>query len=481
MGLEIDKIWKGWKEDSYIGGGAFGKVYKITKEEFGHTYEAALKVISIPQNSSEIENVTMEGMDEEGVTEYFYKMTESIVKEVQLMSELKGITNIVSYEEHEILTKEDGIGWDIYIRMELLKPLLTYLNDHPQLSRSEIIQLGIDICTALEICQKHNIIHRDIKPENIFVSKNGDFKLGDFGIARQLEKTSSGLSQKGTYTYMAPEVIKGLPYNATVDIYSLGIVMYRFLNKNRAPFMPPYPEKIFPDDRENANIMRISGETFPKPCDADEALSAVVLKACAYEPADRYSNPTELKKALQNVLLSEIAINPLNEIKKEVLEQDATVALNCATNTAIDPEETIPPEKLQEEIVQEQIVQKEIEESIVPEEKEFAIVTEQKEALSREQLNESTEKTVYMGNIMPVENTGNDPQQTVEESEEIFESLEESNIIGDEKETLEEKEIVEEMDEKEVTSKESSNEYSKIIGTLFVVVIGIAVVLFVCL
>lgn len=72
-----------------------------------------------------------------------------------------------------------------------------------------MIRLGIDICKALELCQKYNVIHRDIKPENIFVSGSGDFKLGDFGIARTIERASSGLSKKGTYNYMAPEVYRG--------------------------------------------------------------------------------------------------------------------------------------------------------------------------------------------------------------------------------------------------------------------------------
>ena len=87
--------------------------------------------------------------------------------------------------------------------------------------------MGVDICKALELYQKYNIIHRDIKPENIFVSDNGDFKLGDFGIARTIEKTMSDLSKKGTYNYMAPEVYQGGEYGFSVDLYSLGIVLYR--------------------------------------------------------------------------------------------------------------------------------------------------------------------------------------------------------------------------------------------------------------
>lgn len=239
-------------------------------------------------------------MSEQNVIEYFRSVVEDIVDEFALMSRLKGNSNIVSYEDHSVVPKKDGFGWDIYIRMELLTPLFTHIREHKMTVR-DVIQLGIDICHALEVCQKYNIIHRDIKPENIFVSDIGTYKLGDFGIARQLGKTSSGVSKKGTFTYMAPELYKGLEYNLTVDIYSLGIVLYRFLNGNRSPFMPLAPQPIRYSDKEKANIMRISGQRMPKPQNAGGQLAEIVLKACAYNPSERYESAFELRKDLEEL------------------------------------------------------------------------------------------------------------------------------------------------------------------------------------
>jgi len=198
--------------------------------------------------------------------QYFYSVVEDIVREFAIMAKLKGTANVVSYEDHMVIRHSDGIGWDILIRMELLNPLLPYAYKHP-FSRRDIIRLGIDMCRALELCQKYNIIHRDIKPENIFVNDNGDFKLGDFGIARTVEKTMSGLSKKGTYNYMAPEVYRGNEYGFGVDIYSLGIVLYRLLNKNRLPFLPPAPGPITYHNRDCAcqtDEWRICSVTFPR-------------------------------------------------------------------------------------------------------------------------------------------------------------------------------------------------------------------------
>lgn len=319
--MEIGSVWNGWKVESLLGEGSFGKVYKIIREELGYVYDSALKVIHIPQSPSEVASIKSQGMDDESVTMYFKSMVEELVSEFALMSKFKGTSNIVSYEDHIIEENKDSIGWTIYIRMELLTPMYNYLKDN-KLSVRNVIQLGIDMCQALELCQKYNIIHRDIKPENIFVSRFGDYKLGDFGIARQLEKTTSGMSKKGTYTYMAPEVYKGMPYNSTVDIYSLGIVLYSFLNNNRTPFLPPLPQTIKFTDKEKANILRMSGKELTKPANAQGRLAEIVLKACAYEPSDRYESAVEMRRALEFVLYDESEAELIYPNGSDILNKD---------------------------------------------------------------------------------------------------------------------------------------------------------------
>ncbi len=321
--MEIGSFWNGWKIESLIGEGSFGKVYKIIKEELGYTYDSALKVIRIPQSQSEVTSIKNQGMSDESVTMYFKSMVEELVSEFALMSKFRGTSNIVSYEDHVIEENKDSFGWTIYIRMELLTPMYEYLREN-KLSVRDVIKLGIDICQALELCQKYNIIHRDIKPENIFVSKFNDYKLGDFGIARQLEKTSSGLSKKGTYTYMAPEIYKGMPYNSTVDIYSLGIVLYSFLNNNRTPFLPPFPQTIRYTDKEKANVLRMSGKELPKPQNAKGRLAEIVLKACAYNPAERYESAYEMRKALETVIFDESEAEFIYPNGNDILENETT-------------------------------------------------------------------------------------------------------------------------------------------------------------
>ena len=286
-----------WKVIQIIGSGAFGTVYEIRRETLGFVQTAALKVISIPQSQRDADALRSTGMDEASIGEYYKELAAQLMNELRTMEQLKGHTNIVSYEDHEIRKKENGFGWDLYIRMELLTPLSKYMLAH-SMGREEIIRLGIDLCRALERCESLNIIHRDIKPDNIFISKMGDGKLGDFGIARTVERTMSGLSQKGTYGYMAPEIYLGQPYGKTVDIYSLGLVLYKLLNYNRGPFLPAYPNPIRFQDQEQALVRRIRGEQLPAPVQADRRLAEVVLKACSADPGRRYATAGEMRRAL---------------------------------------------------------------------------------------------------------------------------------------------------------------------------------------
>ena len=300
---KYEPIFGSWHINRLIGEGNFGSVYEIERKEFGTTMKAALKAITIPQNRSELESVMSEGMDEVSAATYYEDVVKDLVNEVLIMTKLKGNSNIVSYEDHTVVPHDGTIGWDILIRMEVLTPLIEHINTR-QLTRKDVIKLGIDLCKALELCQKHNIIHRDIKPENIFVAENGDYKLGDFGIARTLEHTMTMLSKKGTQSYMAPEVFKDATYGSNVDIYSLGIVMYRLLNDNRTPFLPAYPAPITHSDRETSLIKRISGVPIPKPVNADGRLAEIVLKACSYLPENRYESPIQMREELEAIMYS---------------------------------------------------------------------------------------------------------------------------------------------------------------------------------
>ena len=293
--MEQQATWPGWETVRLIGRGSFGAVYEIQRNVFDDVEKAALKVISIPQNASDIDEMYSDGYDEESITSTFQSHLKSIAAEYSLMRKMNGSANIVNCDDIRYIQHEDGIGWDIFIKMELLTPLSKALP--ADVSEEMVIKIAKDMCTALELCKKHGIVHRDIKPQNIFVSDNGDYKLGDFGIAKTVEKTMGG-TKIGTYKYMAPEVYNNQPYGSGADIYSLGLVLYWLLNERRMPFLPLPPAKLSAGMEEAARHRRFSGEDIPEPKNGSERLKAIVLKACAFDPKQRYSSASQMLEEL---------------------------------------------------------------------------------------------------------------------------------------------------------------------------------------
>ena len=296
----INEIWPKWHTEEPHGQGAYGRVFKVRREELGEVFYSAVKVIRIPQDAGEIREMISDGMTSQSIQSYYQSIVKGLMNEIRVLETLKSAGNVVNIEEFEVREREDGIGWEVYIRMELLENLDLYRRNH-LMGLRETAKLGLDISSALDYCEKSRIIHRDIKPSNLFVDGYGNFKLGDFGIARQMEKTQSTLSRKGTEMYMAPELgfgESGSSYN--VDIYSLGLVMYRLLNRNRMPFepLPSEKETLFPRDKENALLRRIQKESFPAPADADEELGQIILKASEPVKTRRYQQAREMHRNL---------------------------------------------------------------------------------------------------------------------------------------------------------------------------------------
>ena len=308
--------WQGWETVRLIGRGSFGSVFEVQRTVGGTIEKAAIKKISIPQNEYDIEELYSEGYDEESISRTFDDHLNDILAEYNLMRELRDCVNVVSCDDIKYEKHEDGIGWDIYIRMELLRPLNKYLSEDIDTISDELVEkLAKDICNALQMCQKHNVVHRDIKPQNIFVSENGDFKLGDFGIAKTMEKTTGG-TKIGTYKFMAPEVYNNQPYGHSADIYSLGLVLYWVLNERRMPFVPLPPEKPTVSLEEESMKRRLSGELLPEPVHGDKKLKNLVLKACAFHSDERYKSAREILDDIdfaKEVVLDDKKITESNE------------------------------------------------------------------------------------------------------------------------------------------------------------------------
>ena len=432
--MKNEILWPGWETVDLIGQGSFGSVYEIQRNIFGNVEKAALKVISIPQSRGDIDEMYSDGYDEESITSTFESHLRSIVAEYSLMRKMNGSANIVNCDDVSYIQHDDGIGWDIFIKMERLTPLTKALpNDVPE---ETVIKIAKDMCAALELCKKYEIVHRDIKPQNIFVSEHGDYKLGDFGIAKTVEKTMGG-TKIGTYKYMAPEVYHNHPYGSSADIYSLGLVLYWLLNERRMPFLPLPPEKLKAGMDEKARGRRLSGEPLPLPAHGSEELKRIVLKACAFEQRDRYQSAAEMTEDLQA-----IGFHPVGK----------RAPVKSLSSVNVETEQEITLQKIQD----------------LPENQENG-EKEDKQEVYQEELEEQEDATVSAWGMASI-------KQSVSE-EDISDDLEDETVTIT---TQQEKETKVEIQPKETEVKLESKESGKLKKSwvwLAIAVVALVVVL----
>ena len=190
-------------------------------------------------------------------------------------------------------------GDTYYIVMEYLRgtDLKSGIRSHGALDPKKVAQIGSQICAALSVAHKHEIIHRDIKPQNIMVLPDGNIKVMDFGIARA---KNSHLTQDnnvlGTAHYVSPEQTRGQELGPTSDIYSLGVVMYECAT-GQVPFdgddaisvaLKQVNELPVPPSQLNPNL------------DAD--LERIILRCMEKDPANRFQTADELRQTLNAYL-----------------------------------------------------------------------------------------------------------------------------------------------------------------------------------
>ena len=306
---ELKTFWPQWHVVKHLGGGAFGDVFEVYRDNFGIRESSALKMIQISDAeetralfsfAQEAGDLSKRGGQPDIPTTFR--------NEIQIMEALRGAPNIVTIEDFHL--KRDASSTTLFVRMELLTSFQQVTAERQRkgtpFTIPEILKIGRDICTALMYCEGKGIIHRDIKPANLFIDSFGNYKVGDFGASKRLDtihaaQTMTGI---GTISYMAPEIFRGHSYNNTVDIYAVGLVLYQLLNNGRMPFLPE-GDSYTTQDIDSANYRRLHGTPLPSLTGRsvggkriDSRLDAVVRRACAMDPADRYQSAKEFYDAL---------------------------------------------------------------------------------------------------------------------------------------------------------------------------------------
>ena len=229
------------------------------------------------------------------------------------------------------------------------------------------VQIAIDMCKGLH--HAHNladggralgIVHRDISPHNVLVSKAGEVKITDFGIARAAERathTSTGMV-KGKVAYMAPEQAQGLAFDHRLDQFATGVVLWEMLTGRR----------LFSADNDVLTLKKVLLCEVPMPSsirpDVPAALDEVVVRALKEHAADRFDDMRQLELALQRVFFSGaidpatadvrlayeriVGDQPLPSRKTALLHSDSVKAALAPSEPLASPIESLPPPAMTE-------------------------------------------------------------------------------------------------------------------------------------
>ena len=324
--ISLPEKWNTLKIIDEIGSGSFGIVYEA--EDINTDESCAIKVIQIPKNETERRYLHNKYPVLQDYNSYLESVVVDIMREIKTLTMLEGISNIMSFEDYFVEMDHDKGICRIFIRMPLAMSFKDWMKFNP-IDQEIILRLGIQISNALSECHKLHIIHRDLKPENIMVGDDGNFLLADFGIAAIMQ-IGQKLEPGGTYNFMAPEVHRMENYDARADQYSLGIILYTLLNNNRDPFINPKQPIVTEDDRKEAMIRRINAEDLPLPFSAQNNLGKVILKACEFNPDDRFENIEAFKYALENP--DSITENTKIDIEsnKKKNNKNISILISCA-------------------------------------------------------------------------------------------------------------------------------------------------------
>lgn len=284
-----------------------------------------VKVISVPANQTKLDALLLAGAfgDTQSASEYFRELAEDIAEEAATLQRLSRLEGFEPFQDWQIVPMEgEEVGFDVYLLSDYRHTLERQALRQP-MTHLAAVNLGLDMCAALAVCRRSGYLYVNLRPENIFVGNDKEYRIGDLGFIKLSSLEFASLPQRYLGCYTAPEIADASSaLNSTLDVYSLGLILYQIYNGGTLPFEGRAP-----------------AEPLSAPAYADGEMAQIILKACDPNPEVRWQDPLQMGQVLATYLQSNIVndtpivVPPQPEMPEELLEKSEEIPVESDPST----------------------------------------------------------------------------------------------------------------------------------------------------
>ena len=296
-----------------------------------------VKVISVPASQTQLDALLLSGAyaDKNAALAYYSSIAADICDEAQLLEKLSLLEGFVPYTRWQTVPMDDGCGYDIYL-LSAYRPTLQALLRRQPMTHLGAVNLGLDLCAALAVSRRSGYIYANLKPENVYITGENEFRIGDIGFIKLDSLKYASLPDRYRSRYTAPEIEDAYSsLNTTIDIYSLGQILYQAYNGGTLPSFEDSNDGLVP------------------PAYADYEMAEIIMKACHADPAMRWQDPLEMGQALVSYMqrngANDTPITPVAD-EEQIIEDIVEPEI---------PEEAAEADVVKEDFINESIVDSE--------------------------------------------------------------------------------------------------------------------------
>ena len=272
----LDEFALGRAFSDHHGVVCYPAIHSVTNEKY------ILKCVSIPESQTQVDAMLLTGAceDRAAAQSYYEDLAHAMVEEAEALKLLSQTRGFAPFRDYQLMKKDRGqVGMDLWLLSPYRTTLSGYMKRGP-LTHLEAVNLGIDVCAALTLCRKAGFVYQNLRPENIFITPQRKFQLGDLGLLALEQMSYAMLPDRYRSAYTAPELEDAMAeLNPTMDLYSLGVVLFQIYNNGQLPRLQ-------------------EGQPLPVPAFAGEELTAIIHRAMAPDPQDRWQSPEDMGQAL---------------------------------------------------------------------------------------------------------------------------------------------------------------------------------------